>query len=104
MQVGAILANMVTSYLDAAPPPISEEMHDDYDAFKDQPAAPDAESLRLHPSVDLDAGSVQSGEHRAPIQSDQQGQGLRVEPGSDPGSGRRPGQSGSSAGQRTDFK
>src|SRR5271166_2022973 len=90
-QAGAILADMVTAYLDAAPPPVAEEKRDDPDDLEDQPNSPDATGLRLHPAVDAGPGSVQPGEHRASVQSDEEGSSLRLAPGSDPGSGRRSG-------------
>jgi len=41
----AILADMVTAYLDAAPPPVAEEKRDDPDDLEDQPKSPDATGL-----------------------------------------------------------
>jgi hypothetical protein len=35
-EAGAILADMVTAYLDAAPPPVAEEKRDDPDDLEDQ--------------------------------------------------------------------
>src|ERR1019366_8105229 len=80
-QAGAILSDMVAAYLDAAPPPVAEEKRDDHDDLEDHPTSSDATGLRLHPSIDAGSGAVQPGEHRAPIQSDEQGPSLRLEPG-----------------------
>src|SRR5580693_5957137 len=88
-QAGAILADMVAAYLDAAPPPIAEEKRDDHDELEDQPDSFDTTSLHLHSSIDAGPGAVQSREHRAPIQSDGQGPGLRMEPGADQSPGWR---------------
>src|SRR5437867_3220796 len=90
-QAGAIIADMVVAYLDAVPPPLAEEMRDDPDDLENQPNSSDATGLRLYPSIDAGPGAVQPGEHRAPVQPDGQGPGLRLDPGADPGSGRRPG-------------
>ena len=87
-EAGAILADMVAAYL-AAPPPVAEEKRDDHDDFEDQPKSPDATGLHLHPSIDAGPGAVQSREHRTPVQSDEQGPGLRMEPGADPSFGWR---------------
>ena len=54
-EAGAILADMVAAYLDAAPPPVAEEKRDDHDDFEDQPKSSDTPSLHLHPSVDAGA-------------------------------------------------
>src|SRR5271166_4413496 len=84
-KAGAILADMVVSYLAAGAPPSNPEGPDDHD-LQDRRSTPVAASVHLHPPVDAGAGPLQSGEHRPPIQSDEQGPIARMEPGTDPGS------------------
>src|ERR1700722_2508730 len=90
-QAGAILADMVAAFFDPPPPPVAEERRDDHDELEDQPKPPGATGLYLHPAIDAGPGAVQSREHRAAVQSDEQGPGLRMEPGADPSSGWRSG-------------
>src|SRR6516162_3184545 len=87
-KAGAILADMVESFLAAgAPPPTPEGA--DHDDIEDRGATPVASGLHLHSSVDAGTGSLQPGEHRAPVQSGEQGTVSRLGPGTDPDS--RPG-------------
>ena len=82
-KAGAILADMVASYLAAGAPPFNPEGADD-DEFEDCRSTPGAAGLHLHPPVDDGTGSLQPGKHGAPIQSEDQGQVTRLEAGADP--------------------
>ena len=102
-KAGAILADMVVSYLAAGASPSDPERADDHES-EDRRSTPVATGMHLYPSVDAGAGSLQSGEHGPPIQSDGPSPLARLEPGADPGSRPRSGQSGAAASTRTDFK
>src|SRR3984893_751832 len=88
-KAGAILANMIESYLAGGAPPSNPEGadHDDLQDCRSTFVAP---SLHLHSSVDDGAGPLQPGEHRAPVQSGKQGTvprlELRANPNPRPGS------------------
>jgi hypothetical protein len=84
-KAGAILADMVVSYLAAGAPPLHSEERDDHDV-QDNRSAPVAAGMYLHPSVDTGSGALQSGEHGPPIQLDEQGAiaGLEHAADSDP--------------------
>src|SRR5580692_8727258 len=90
-KAGAILANMIESYLAGGAPPSNPEGadHDDLQDCRSTSVAP---SLHLHSSVDDGAGPLQPGEHRAPVQSGKQGTVPRLELGAnpDPRPGSRP--------------
>src|SRR5258708_25573382 len=86
-KAGAILANMIESYLAAGAPPFDLEGPDD-DAIEDRRATPVAGCLHLHSPIDAGAGSLQSREHGAAIQFAEQGRAARLEPGAH--SGPRP--------------
>src|SRR5437899_3007988 len=90
-KAGAILANMIESYLAGGAPPSNPEGadHDDLQDCRSTSVAP---SLHLHSSVDYGAGPLQPGEHRAPVQSGEQGTVSRLELGAnpDPRPGSRP--------------
>src|SRR5271169_3507063 len=90
-KAGAILANMIESYLAGGAPPSNPEGadHDDLQDCRSTSVAP---SLHLHSSVDDGAGPLQPGEHRAPVQSGEQGTVSRLELGAnpDPRPGSRP--------------
>src|ERR1700724_1424202 len=105
-KAGAILADMVVSYLAAGAPPSNPEGPDEHDV-QNRRSTPVAAGMHLHTPVDPGAGLHQSGEHRAAIQPDEQGQSARLEPGTDPGPRPRPralGHSGAAASNRVDFK
>src|SRR5208337_719766 len=89
-KAGAIVANMVASYLSAGAPPFDPEGPDD-DELEDRRTTPVAAGLHLHSSVDDGASSLQSGEHGAPIQPHDQGllAGLATGSGPHPGPGSR---------------
>src|SRR5271169_6862145 len=61
-KAGAILADMVASYLAAGAPPFNPEGADD-DELEDCRSTPGAAGLHLHPPVDDGAGPLQPGEH-----------------------------------------
>src|SRR5664279_338229 len=82
-KAGAIVADMITSYLAAGAPPFDLEGPDDNE-FEDRRATPIAAGLHLHPSVDNKPSSLQPGEHGASIQPDDQSRVARLEAGSDP--------------------
>src|SRR4029450_9656085 len=90
-KAGAILANMIESYLAGGAPPSTPEGadHDDLQDCRSTSVAP---SLHLHSPVDDGAGPLQPGEHRAPVQSGEQGTISRLELGAnpDPRPGSRP--------------
>src|SRR5229473_130812 len=90
-KAGAILANMIESYLAAGAPPFDPEGPDD-DAIEDRRATPVAGRLHLHSSIDDGTSALQPGEHGATIQSEEQGRASRLEPRahSDPRSRSRP--------------
>src|ERR1035441_10807509 len=97
-KAGAILADMVASYLAAGAPPFNLEGSDDNE-LEDCRSTPVAAGLHLHPSVDDGASPLQPGEHGAPIQSGEQGRVVRLEAGADahPRSRPRPVRSGGDA-------
>src|SRR3954471_1224715 len=80
----AIVADMVASYLAAAPPFDLEGP--DENEFEDRRPTPVAAGLHLHSSVDDGASPLQSGEHGAPVQSDDHGKIARLEAGTNPDS------------------
>src|SRR5260221_12230658 len=82
-KAGAIIANMIESYLAAGVPPSDPEGPDDND-IEDQRPTPVAGSLHLHSPVDAGTSSLQPGEHGAPVQSEEQGRATRLEPGANP--------------------
>src|SRR5438128_2800669 len=82
-KAGVILANMIESYLAGGAVPSKPEgaEHDD---LQDCRSTSVAGGLHLHSTVDDGAGPFQSGEHRAPVQSGEQGAISRLESGADP--------------------
>src|SRR5947208_11277497 len=90
VKAGAILANMIESYLAGGAAPSNTEGAD-HDDLQDCRSPSVAASLHLHSSVDTGASPLKSGEHRAPIQSGEQSKGHGLESGtdSDPRSGSR---------------
>src|SRR3984893_9549170 len=87
-KAGAILADMVVSYLAAGVPPSNPEGPDEHD-LQNRRSTPVAAGVHLHTPVDAGAGPLQSREHRTAIQPDEQGPIARMEPGTDPGPGPR---------------
>src|ERR1700686_4915425 len=88
-KAGVILANMIESFLACGAPPSNPEgaEHDD---LQDRRSTSVAGSLHLHSSVDDGPSPLQPGEHRAPVQSGEQGAGSRLEPAADPNPRSRP--------------
>src|SRR5260370_17316293 len=85
---GATLANMIESYLAGGAPPADAEGAD-HDDLQNCRSPSIAASLHLHSSIDAGASPLQSGEHRTPVQSSEQGEVDGLESGTDPDS--RPG-------------
>src|ERR1700674_3274961 len=88
-KAGAIIASMVESYLSGAPPLDAKRAPHD-DDVQDQRSTPVANGLCLHPPIDSGAGSLQSGEHGAAVQSGEQGASARLESTADPDPRPRP--------------
>ena len=82
-KAGAILADMVESFLAAGAPPSLPEGAD-HDDVKDHRPTSVAHGVHLHSPVDAGASALQPGEHRAPVQSQEQGAVAGLEPGEDP--------------------
>src|ERR1700688_290293 len=82
-QAGAIIANMIESYLAAGAPPLNEEGADHAES-EDRRSSSDAKSLHLHSSVDDGASAIQSGEHRAPVQFSGPSKVAWLDAGADP--------------------
>src|SRR3974390_1496992 len=82
-KAGIILANMIESYLAGGALPFNPEgaEHDD---LQDCRSTSVAGSVHLHSSINDGAGPLQPGEHRAPVQSGEQGTVARLELGADP--------------------
>src|SRR5262252_8915284 len=83
-KAGAILADMVESFLAAGTTPQLPEGADHDDDDKDRRTAPVAGGVHLHSPVDTGTSPLQPGEHRAPVQSEEQGAVARLESGEDP--------------------
>src|SRR5215468_7856366 len=82
-KAGAIIANMIESYLAAGVPPFNAEGADHAESENCRSSS-DAESLHLHSPVDDGASALQSGEHRAPVQSGGPGKVAWLDAGADP--------------------
>src|SRR6266852_5707514 len=89
-KAGAILADMIDSYLAAGAPPFDSEARDA--DVEDHRATPVASCVHLHSPINAGTSALQPGEHGAPIQSEEQGRAPRLEPGahSDPRPGSLP--------------
>src|SRR5436189_998749 len=89
-KAGVILANMIESYLAGGAPPSNPEGAD-HDDLQDCRSPSVAASLHLHSSIDTGPSPLQSGEHRASVQSGGQSKGHGLESGtnSDSRSGSR---------------
>src|SRR5271165_968234 len=88
-KAGAIIANMIESYLAAGAPPFNAEGVDHAER-EDCRSSSDPKSLHLHSSVDDGASAIQSGEHRAPVQSGGPGEVAWLDAGADPNPRRGP--------------
>src|SRR6266446_2628200 len=84
-KAGAIIADMIESYLAGGAPPSNPEGAD-HDDLQDCRSTSVAASLHLHSSIDAGASPLQSGEHRAPIQTGEQGEVDGLESRTDPDS------------------
>src|SRR5215471_19828168 len=82
-RAGAVLADMVESFLAAGTSPALPEGAD-HDYVEDHGSTPVAGGVHLHSPVDTGTSSLQPGEHRAPVQSQEHGAVARLEPGEDP--------------------
>src|SRR5262252_2845591 len=82
-RAGAVLADMVESFLAAGTSPALPEGAD-HDYVEDHGSTPVAGGVHLHSPVDTGTSALQPGEHRAPVQSQEQGAVARLEPGEDP--------------------
>src|SRR5258708_23331176 len=71
VKAGAILANMIESYLAGGAPPADSE-GPDHDDLQNCRSPSIAASLHLHSSIDAGATPLQSAEHRTPVQSIEQ--------------------------------
>src|SRR6267142_2294045 len=83
-KAGAVLADMVESFLAAGTPPSLPEGADHDDNVQDRGPTPVASGVHLHSSIDAGASALQPGEHGAPVQSQVQGAVPWLEPGADP--------------------
>src|SRR5215472_8469840 len=81
-KAGAILADMVESFLAGGTTPALPEGAD-HDDVEDHGSTPVAHGVHLHSPVDAGTSPLQPGKHRAPVQSQQQGAVLGLEPGED---------------------
>jgi hypothetical protein len=88
-KAGAILADMVVSYLTAGASPSDPERASEHDT-EDCRSTPVATGMHLHSPVNARPSALPSGEHGSPIQLDEQGTVTRLEPGTDQGSRSRP--------------
>src|ERR1700693_3370744 len=77
-QAGAILADMIVSYLAAGSPPFEPEVCDA--DVEDNRATPVANCVHLHSPIDTGTTALQPGEHGAPIQSEAKGRAPRLDP------------------------
>src|SRR5215471_14935791 len=86
-KAGAIIANMIESYLAAGATPLNAEgaEHAEYEDCRSSSSAP---SLHLHSPVDDGTSASQSGERRASVQSSKPSEVARMGPGADPDSRR----------------
>src|SRR4029077_9403614 len=82
-KAGAIIANMIESYLAAGAPPFNAEGADHAES-EDCRSSSDTKRLHLHSSIDDGASAIQSGEHRAPVQSSGPSEVAWLDAGADP--------------------
>src|SRR5258705_13199796 len=83
-KAGAVLADMVESFLAAGTPPSPPKGTDHDDNVQDRRPTPVTSSVHLHSPIDAGASARQPGEHGAPVQSQVQGAVPWLEPGADP--------------------
>jgi hypothetical protein len=82
-KAGAIVANMIESYLAAGAPPPNPEGADHVE-HQDCRSSSGAARLHLHSAVESGASALQSREHRAPVQSSEPSKGAGLDSGADP--------------------
>src|SRR6516225_5761523 len=87
-KAGAIIANMIESYLAAGAAPLSAEGVEHAVECEDCRSSSGASRLYLHSPIDDGASAVQSGEHRASVQSSKPSEVPRLEPRTDSDSRR----------------
>src|SRR4029077_20647171 len=80
-KAGAIVANMIESYLAALPPNPEGADHVEH---QDCRSSSGATRLHLHSAVDTGASSLKSREHRAPVQSSEPSEVAWLDAGADP--------------------
>src|SRR5258708_26527880 len=82
-KAAAITANMIEPYLAAGAPPFNAEGAHHAES-EDCRSSSDTKRLHLHSSVDDGASAIQSGEHRAPVQSSGPSEVAWLDAGADP--------------------
>src|SRR5215470_1764683 len=103
-KAGVIVANMIESYLAAGALPSNPEGADHVE-HQDCRSSSDAARLHLHSTVDTGASTLQSTEHRAPVQSSEPSKGAGLDSGADPNPRRGSRPNGTADDQtRDDFK
>src|ERR1700760_4163580 len=83
VKAGAIVADMIVSYLAAGAPPLYSEQPNEPN-LQDCRSAPVETSVHLHPPIDAGPGPSQSGEHGSPVQPGRQSPVFGLEPAADP--------------------
>src|SRR6516164_5465518 len=83
-KAGAILADMVESFLAAGAIVPALPEGDDHDDVQDRRPTLVEDSVHVHSKVDTGTSPLQPGEHRAPVQYQEQGSVDGLEPGEDP--------------------
>src|SRR5579864_6819877 len=83
VKAGAIIANMIESYLAAGAPPLNAEGADHAES-EDCRSSSGPTSLHLHSSVDGGASALQPGEHGAPVQFGEPREVTRLDTRADP--------------------
>src|SRR6476660_4867154 len=86
-KAGAIIANMIESYLAAGATPLNAEGAEHAER-EDCRSSFGTASLHLHSPVDDGTSASQSGEHRASVQSSEPSEVARLDSGADPDSRR----------------
>src|SRR5258705_5055438 len=102
-KAGAIIANMIESYLAAGATPLNAEGAEHAER-EDCRSSFGTASLHLHSPVDDGTSASQSGEHRASVQSSEPSEVARLDSGADPVLDGDLAQSGQQTTRRDDFK
>src|SRR6516162_4517635 len=82
-KAGAIIANMIESYL-AGGAPLPNTQGADHDAFEDGRSPSGAASLHLHSPIDAGTGPLQTSKQVPPIQFGEPSEGARMDAGVEP--------------------